>query len=316
MSALAIAKDDLDRHGIGGNNPPLDEVLVVETEAMLSRAKDLAAGVGRATVIDEETAGKATLLAGLIKKHLTLVEDTREERKRPFLESGRIVDAHFGNIALVLAEMDSKKKLIGGPLAVLMGKLDAYRREQDRKAEAERLRLQEEANKQRALAVAAENARLAAEAAAKRAQDEADRKVREAEEAARQAGNAAAAAEARRQREAAEALRAAEDAASRERNLQAEIDQEKAATAAAELDHQAAHTVAAPISSGYGPKAFGRKVWKAEITDLTAALKHCRKVDEATLLAAAQQIYDRQVRAGVRTLPGATVAETSTTQIR
>lgn len=316
MSALAIAKDDLDRHGVGGNNPPLSEVLADETAELKKRADDLAAGVGRAEVNDEDTAGKATLLGGLIKKHLTIVETEREERKRPFLENGRVVDAHYGNIALVLAEFDSKKKLIGGPLAVLMGKIDAYRKEQDRKAEAERLRLQEEANKQRALAVAAENARLAAEAAAKRAQDEADKKVRDAEEAAQRAGNAAAAAEARRQREAAEALRATEEAATRERNLQAEIDQQKAAAAAADLDRQAAQSVAAPISSGYGPKAFGRKSWKAEITDLTAALKHCRKVDEAAILATVQQIYDRQVRANVRSLPGATVTESSTTQIR
>lgn len=304
----------------GSNHPPVDkplaEMLVDETGDVKKRAEDLAGAVGRAVITDDETAGKATLLASMIKKHVDLIDETRETRKRPFLEAGRTVDAHFSAIAGIVATFDGKRKLIGGPLSTLMGKIDTHRREQEAKAEAERRRLAEEARKQREAAELAERQRLAAEAETRRIQEDAERRIREAEEAAQRSNDLAAQAEARRQRAAADAQREKDEAAARERQMQAELDQRRAAEAAADLERQAAATKAGPIDSGYGAKASGRKVFTAEIIDLTAAIRHCRKVDEATLKAAVQQIYDRQVKAGVRELPGATVTESSATVIR
>lgn len=98
--------------------------------------------------------------------------------------------------------------------------------------------------------------------------------------------------------------------------VESEVAYQTAQDRAAALTQQANATTAAPIASEYGFKAGARKIWKAEITDLTAAIKHARKIDPAAVEAAIQQIYDRQVRAGVRALPGAAVTEDSATVIR
>lgn len=142
MSDVQTAENP--RAVIGGNQPPLADVLVEETATLRKRAVDLAEAVGRA-----DTAEKAVALAGIIKKHLEKIEAAREERKRPFLEGGRTVDAHFAVITGSLAEMDSKKKLIGGPLKKLLDMIDAERARKDAEAAAERRQLDDEARKAR-----------------------------------------------------------------------------------------------------------------------------------------------------------------------
>lgn len=301
--------------GIGDNNPPLSELLVDETANLKQRADDLVAGAGRCVVTDEDTAKRATQIAGMMKDHAVRIEAAREERKRPFLEGGRTVDAHFAALKAPLVGNDPKGKL-GGAAAEVIAKIDAYRREEDRKAEAERRRLEEVARKAREAQAAAERAQREAEEASRRAAEEAAAKIRAAEEAARKAGDREAAEKARRERAEADAARQRQESAERQKRLDAEIAAGKERDRIAAIERQAAASVAKPIDSGYGPKAFGRKVTTVTITDLTAAIRHARKLNEAPIRDAVQAIYDKQARAGVRMLPGATVDEDTSTQIR
>lgn len=297
------------------NEPPLSELLPEETVALSSRAEQLADSAGRAVVTDDDTASKATLLAGMMKETLSDIDKARDARKRPFLEAGRMVDAHYHGIEARLAIYDQKRKLIGGPLFHVVGLVDAYRIKKEAQLAAERRRLEEEARRQREAAEAAARAQREAEERERLAKEEADRRVREAEEAARNATSLLAREKARREAAEATAVRQREEAAARDRQIAAEIEQRQRMDAANRLDREANQTVATPIRTGYGVSASRRTVWKVEIDDLTAAIRHCRKVDEATILAAVQQIYDRQVRAGVRSLPGARVVEDSITRI-
>ncbi len=297
---------------IGGNSPPLAELLPTETVDLEQRTADLIGGAERAKVTDRDSAGRATLLAGMIRDHIGVIDAAREVRKKPYLEAGRTVDAHFNGIAGRLATFDPKKKVIGGPLFTVLGMVDQFRREEDARVEAERRRLEEEARVERLKAAAAEMARIEAEereAAAARAAAE---RVRLAEEEARRAGDREAAAKAAQAR----AEQAKAEAEASERRLAADIERRQAEARAAEIDRQAAAATAKPIDSGLGVKASGTKVYRAEITDLTAAIRHARKVNEAAILATVQQIFDRQLKAGVRVLPGARVIEDSKTVIR
>ena len=72
----------------------------------------------------------------------------------------------------------------------------------------------------------------------------------------------------------------------------------------------------APIASAYGPKASRRARFPVKITDLTKAIAHARRVNEPAIRAAVLTIFEAQVRAGVRTLPGAEVIEDSQTVVR
>ena len=245
--------------GIGHNSADLSAILAEESEPLKTRAESLIAAFGRAAVTDDETAGKAATLAKMMKECQKAIDEARVARKEPFLEGGRTVDAHFKAISATL----------DGPIKSTVGMIDAFRREQEAKAEAERRRLAEEARKQQEQAEAAERARLAAI----------------------QSGDGAAA-------------------------LDAEMAARTADENAQAIAARAASVTAAPIDGGMGAKAFGRKVWTAEITDQKAALKHAMKVDSAAIMAAVQSVYDRQVKAGVRDLPGATVHETTQTVIR
>jgi len=298
--------------GIGHNNPPLAETLAEETAALKQRAADLAAAAGRAKATDDDTAGKAVLLIKMMSEHRKDIEAARETAVRPHLEGQRTVNAHFAGLDSMLAETDAKKKVVGGPLVSVTGMVDAYRLKKEAEAAAERRWLEEEARKQRVAAEAADRARREAEDRSAREAAEAQRKIAEAEAFARQAGDREAAERLARERAEAEAARSK----AREDSVRAELESRQASEQAEALVRQAAATTSGPIDSGFGVKASGRKSCRAEITDLTAALKHAVKVDKAAILAAVQQVYDRQVRAGVRELPGATVHESTTTVIR
>lgn len=310
MSMPAV--ETTDRLGIGGNNPPLPDLLVEESAEIKRRAEDLAAAAGRAVVIDDDTAGKATLLVKMMRDHRKLIDDARVARKAPFLEAGRTVDNHFAALAGIVATLAGKNMVVGGPEARVAEMVDEYRRERDRKAAAERARLDMDARQERIKAEAAARAQRAAEEQARRDAEEATRKIRAAEAEAARAGDKAKAEEAARMR----AEQEVRDAKAREDALKAEIAARAAQDAAEALERQAAATKAGPIDSGFGAKASGRTTWKATITDLNAALKHARKVDEARIKAAVQEVYDRQVKAGVRDLPGADVTAETTTVYR
>lgn len=179
--------------------------------------------------------------------------------------------------------VDSHYQRISGPLGLaqagVIAHIDAYRRKQEAAAAEVRRKLEEEAQAQRRAAQAAEQARQEAEAKAA------------ASDNARASAQARAAA------------------------MEAELDARRRLDAANELAAKAEATVAAPIASEHG-KGSRRVVWKVEITDLTAALRHARKVNEAAMRECVQGIFERQVKAGARELPGASVVEDSATIIR
>lgn len=144
--------DQMPARGIGDNSAgaPLVELLAEETAPLRTRAAELLAAVERV-----ETAENATVLAGLMKACLARIEAEREERKRPFLESGRAVDAHYNGIAGMLATTE-RGKLLGGPLKLLLDKVAAEVRRKEAEAATERRRIEEEARQAREAAAAAE----------------------------------------------------------------------------------------------------------------------------------------------------------------
>jgi hypothetical protein len=304
-----VEADDNPRATIGGNEPPdlpertLPEILVEETVQLRARAADLVEQVGKANPKDEEN---CVLLAGMIRDFLREVDTARKERKEPFLTASRAVDAHFNSLAGLLAAAQTR----------IVGIVDENRRRREEAAAAERRRLQAEAEAQRRKAEEEARKRAEAESVAQRKIAEAERLRREAEERAAAAKDAESRQRARA--EAAEAARARDLEAQRAAQEQRVQEQaERQATASAEaLDRQAEQTTAAPTRSVYGVTASARVTYKATITDLTAAIRHARRIDGAAVEACIQQIYDRQVRAGVRTLPGATVDPVTTTTIR
>lgn len=234
------------------NQPPLSELLAEETTALRNRAGDLVAAAGRAFVEDEETAAKATTLAAMLKAHRKAVDTAREERKKPFLDAGRTVDAHFGAIAKSLDEATAK----------IVGMLNAFMAEKRRKADEERRRLEEEARKRE------EDARRAAQEAA------------------------------------------------RTGNLDAEVQATMRATEAASLQAQANAVAKPQIVGDYGTKAVGRTVWKSEVQDPKKVFAHLLKVDAAGVTAALADMVAKQVRAGVRDIPGARIWDEQAVTIR
>ncbi len=135
------------------------------------------------------------------------------------------------------------------------------------------------------------------------AEAEAERR-RLAEEAAKAAAEAEA------------AQRAAEEAAKAGDAVEADITAAQKAAQAEALAQQAQSVIARPIDSGLGAKAIGRKGKMVTIVSLSKALDHCLAIDYDGVQAYVQSVYDKQVRAGITSLPGAEITETTSTMIR
>lgn len=172
MSDNALA----DAPGIGHNLPPLNEQLFEELAAPKLRATQLLDVAKTATIIDDESAAKVIDLAGLIGALEKELDAARTERKRPFLEAGRIIDGAYGGLISALT---------GGRLA-LKNMLTAYDKKRTAEAEvarhaalaAQRKREEEaEAAKERARATTNVNDALAS----LKAQEEAAAAARRAE---------------------------------------------------------------------------------------------------------------------------------------
>jgi flagellar biosynthesis GTPase FlhF len=296
--------------------PPFDQLLPEESAEMRSKAALMIERAEKAVAKDDETVASTLLLAGIMTDHIALLNKARDERMRPFLTATRVVNGHYNAIIGTLATFDTKGKVIGGPLFKLRSMVDEYRRKIEAEAAAERRRLEEEARKQREAAEAAERARQAAEERERQAAADAERRVREAEEAARLATTKAEREKANREAAEAETLRQKEANAARQRQHEAALAALDAEREADKLQRQAEATTAAPLTTAYGVSARRRTVWAAEVVDLNKALRHCITVDRAAVVACVQTIYDKQVRAGVRNLPGAEVKEESATTIR
>jgi hypothetical protein len=259
----------------------LPEILVDETAALQARADALLDSAGRAFASDRDTAEQAALLVAMMKDHGEAIEAARVARKQPHLDAGRIIDQHFAVLRTPLVGADAKR--LGGEALRIRRMIDDFYDEEEKKAEAERSRIAEAARQKQEAAEAAERERLAAEEAARNAVLDGDVRKALTQSGAR---------------------------------VDAEVRQRQLAGDARRLAEQAAQITVAPINTGFGVSAPRRTNRKAVITNLTLALKHARKINEAAIREAVQSIYDRQVRAGVRLLPGAEIVEERTTQIR
>jgi hypothetical protein len=269
------------------NAPPeplLAEALVEETAPLKARAEALLAGAARAIaqlrapltpdepprVTDRDTAERVTLLAGMMIDHGKAIEAARLERGGPFLAAWRTVNRHFEQLRTPLIGADAKS----GEAKRLKNLVDDFYAEEERKAEAERRRLEAEARRKQEAAAQAERERLAAEEATRLAALKGDVTTALAQSGIR---------------------------------VEAEVRQNQLAGDARRLSAEAEQTRALPINTGYGVAAHRTTRYRVEITNLTLALRHARKLNEAAIRAVVQEIYDRQARAGVRTLPGANV---------
>ncbi|HSR77595.1 MAG TPA: hypothetical protein VLN57_13500 [Xanthobacteraceae bacterium] len=268
-------------HDPSTNLPPLGELLTEETAGLKTRADELVLDAREhAVVATEDDAERATLLLAMMRGHYDVIDAARQDRKAPYLENGRIVDAHYADLQLPLVGPSPKQRLTGA-YGELHARLDGFRKRKEAEAAAERARLEAEARRQREAAEVAERAR------------------REAEEAQRRAVDTAARERARREK------------------IEAELAARKAADAAVDLEARALNAEASQtIYSGYGPRATRRMIRSVEIIDLSLALKHCLRIDQHRIREVIQDIYNKQLRAGVRELPGAKIIEDSVTTVR
>lgn len=332
-----MTEADNPRAVIGANYPPLSEliadipvaaIITAASQPLADRAAELLAAVPRAT-----TAENATTLAGMIKTCLAKIDEDRLAQKKPFWDAGLAIDVHYNGIAGTLATVE-KGKITGGALRTLLDLIDAETRRRAEEAAAEKRRLEREAAEARERAAVAERARIAAEieaqrqrdeaaAQARREREEAEERIRAAEDAARRAGDAAAAERAARERAEQDARdraeagrREAEDREARAALVAAQIERQQAADQHDALLRQAAAVQAAPVATDLGVKAHGRQEWDFEILSETDAFRHAAKLDPVTIREAVETVIRRQIRAGVRTIPGCRVFSRTVSTIR
>jgi hypothetical protein len=160
MDALATAEpvNTLARPGIGHNNPPLAESLADELATDKARAAELIEAATESQIASDDDAAKVTSLIGLIRAHEKKLDGDREQRKRPFLESCRIVDATYAAVIRPLSLARAGADGRGG----LGAMLTVWQRKREAEAAAERARIEDERRRQEE---EAERARRAAEAA-------------------------------------------------------------------------------------------------------------------------------------------------------
>ncbi|MGR4893380.1 hypothetical protein ACIPPQ_20340 [Sphingopyxis sp. LARHCG72] len=182
MAIVQRLKPDAEVEGnpravIGGNNPPIEEQIVIdlaealEVEGITKRIGDLLASAGRAPLVitDAEMAGS---YADLIKQMVAAgkaVEAEREKLNRPLLNAQRALKGRADAIVQPLAEAERTARARVKAFDDAEQEKERQRQaEIRREQEAERQRLQaiadEEARKERERLQAIEDARAAAEA--------------------------------------------------------------------------------------------------------------------------------------------------------
>lgn len=127
---------------IGHNLPPSDVELLIEkldaqSQDIKKRADELLAGADRCVITDTETAGKASLLVGLIMTATDTTKERQKEAKRPHFE---LANAAFDYFKPVLDKLNTAK-------AKTLAALKAFDDEQERIAVIERQRLADEARR-------------------------------------------------------------------------------------------------------------------------------------------------------------------------
>lgn len=126
-----------------GHNQPMSQIEIVEAEIaeisrdIVDRANELAGGADRCAVKDEETAGKAALLAKQINEAIKVATDRQKAAKKPYQE---LADAAFDWFKPTLSKLAEAKQLT-------LSKLDTYRRDIEAKAAAARKAAEDVARK-------------------------------------------------------------------------------------------------------------------------------------------------------------------------
>lgn len=179
--AAEAPADDAARHGIGGNQPPEHERLLMELEDVHLEAQNFLDGE------EIETDGQADAVAAFVKKARALkkeAEEARKAEKEPHLEAGRAVDAKFKPIT---TRADVIVKAANAPLARYLERLEQRRREEAEQARRDAELAQREAEAKRR--AAEEKGNLDELEAAEAAQDEADELFKDAKKAEKQKAN-------------------------------------------------------------------------------------------------------------------------------
>lgn len=269
------------------------ELLREQTATLAEKAGELILCADeRSEIVDEDSAGKAVQLEATMIELYADLDKLRAEIKKPYLEAGATIDAHFHTITQPLIGSTPAKKREGA-VGDLHARIEAYDIAKRAEIDAERERLYQES--------------LAQQAAA----DQAEREKADALARAHQTADPA-------EQAAAYSIAAAADAAARKAR-----DEDIKARAAA------AAQVARPIDSGVGPKASRRSNWVPQIIDLPAAVTHCLKIAQvrANLELVVLRAYGALVRGGARDsvdaagnlmpgLPGARIIDQTKLQVR
>lgn len=113
-----------------------------------------------------------------------------------------------------------------------------------------------------------------------------------------------------------DAARAAALEAARTGDIEAELTAQMRASDAAGLVAQARAVERPTVVGDYGVKANLRTVWKSEVEDPKKVFAHMLKVDAAGVTAVLADMVAKQVRAGVREVPGARIWSDQAVTIR
>jgi septal ring factor EnvC (AmiA/AmiB activator) len=282
-----------------GHNSPPDPIAILQAqlaqthEPLIERAQQLAAMSERlpASCDDDDTAQK---LADGIKACTHFEKNSEAARvsaKEPHLAAGRAVDGWFKKLA----------DPVGSVKARMASLLTTYQR---KKEAEERERLRAAAAAAEAARKEEERRRREAEAAARKAQEEADRLAREA---AKSKADADAAAKAQAAAEAAAA-------AAREQAAQAAIAREEAT--AAKTDATAKPAELTRTRSDLGSVASLRRTWEYEVIDDQAIPRMFLTVDHAAIKAFIKSSTDKKSGECKAKIPGVRIFEQHNTMVR
>lgn len=167
-------EDHNKRLEIGGNNPPISEVLADTQKSLIERIEPLAerANAMPRKIEDDETLGKVGDLVVDALKLITDLDNARKVEKQPYLDGGREVDSFFKTASERVERISDVFQKIAGD----------YQREKAaearRKAEDEARKLREDEARKRQ---EADNAKR--QSTTDRKHDEADEIAAKAEEA-------------------------------------------------------------------------------------------------------------------------------------
>lgn len=299
--------DTNDRAVMGGNNPPLEERIIIDFDAaltehdgLLDRIKTMAERADAATpCTDDDTAGRYGDFIKMTSAAAKVIEAERETLNRPLLNAQRGLKARADRYSSQATEAGAKVR----------GHLDTYLAEKERKRIAEERRLAE----------------IERQAAAERQRviDEANRKAAEAAEAERKRLQAIADEEARVERA---RLQAIEDerAAVEKREAAAvvveavvvEVEPEPVFIPEPEPEFVRTTVAKAPVRGDYGTTVSTTTTWHVEVENIRQVPDIFLK--NPAVIEALQKVIAPSVRGknGMREIKGCRIFSTTGSAVR